>query len=498
MVTAIHEHGLSSSEERFLAFATYGDVSVLERLLADHLPQARAIAYRLLGSATDADDAIQEALVRLVKTAERYDGTVPFAAWLGQLVRGAALQLRRSAALRAGRERHPLLDREASAADSEPPGDELAAAIREAVAGLPERYRAPIELHYFAQLSQEQTALALGLKEDAVAQRMHRARERLREALRRHGIVLGVAALIATLEGRASAAEACAALPSLSPHQAASAAVQAAGSRTGRLAAILVGSAICCMICIGIVTWWPPSAPAPLPPPAVTPTVDAPTADPPRSRTWDFADGRTTGLTVTTGGWHPVIDDGIPCMETEGVRFRALIELDGLRPPLRLSLRCSPRGDPRNPGQRYRLRFDWTPYIEAAWLNDLDPEIVVEGPRPGTDFVPFYRQVQDLTRDALEIRVADRRSLLLFCTPGDDARLALDVVGRFRLSGLRIEEIGEADLADHSTYRRSVEAIAPELRHGTRPLDLRAPSTGQRPSVTFWRADRDGPFPEDP
>ena len=52
---------------------------------------------------------------------------------------------------------------------------------------LPERFRAPVVLHYFEGLSTEATAQRLGCARGTVLSRLARARERLRRRLERRG-----------------------------------------------------------------------------------------------------------------------------------------------------------------------------------------------------------------------------------------------------------------------------------------------------------------------
>ena len=88
----------ASLEQRFLRFARKGDGAVLEGLFRESVDEAYTLARRLLGHADDAEDAVQEAYLQLVRTAGGYDGSVPFRAWLGRLVYTASLHLRRGRA----------------------------------------------------------------------------------------------------------------------------------------------------------------------------------------------------------------------------------------------------------------------------------------------------------------------------------------------------------------------------------------------------------------
>lgn len=174
-------------------WAASSDRPALERALAAAADPAYAQALRLLGRASDAEDATQEALVQLVRSARRYDPARPFRPWLARLVHDACSRLLRSDRRRRRHEAQAVVDASAVPAEVD------AEAVRAAVLALPEGMRAAVELHYLAGLSQAETAASLGIAENACAVRLLRARDRLRGLLRRRGIDAVPAAVIAVL-----------------------------------------------------------------------------------------------------------------------------------------------------------------------------------------------------------------------------------------------------------------------------------------------------------
>jgi RNA polymerase sigma factor (sigma-70 family) len=194
---------VSNPDQLFLAYARDRDVHALESVLEFALQRAFAHARRMLGNAADAEDAVQEAVVRLVQTAHRYNGSVRFEAWLGRLVHDAAVRVMQAGARRSRRERDAQGFTPPRAAGDH---DQVADKVRTAVGALPERYRAPIDLHYFAGLSTRDGAAALGMTENAFKVRLHRGRERLRSVMQRRGLAVSATVLVAALlEAPASA-----------------------------------------------------------------------------------------------------------------------------------------------------------------------------------------------------------------------------------------------------------------------------------------------------
>lgn len=171
------------------------DRAALERLMAASLDRAYSQARWTLGNAADAHDAVQEALLQIMHSAHRYDPARPFAPWLARHVHDACCRLRWRAR-RAWAREQAVAQPTASA-----PGESLDhETVRASVAALPERDRAAIELHYWAGLSQAETARELGVSENALAVRLHRARERLRGLLERRGIVTAPAGIVVILQ----------------------------------------------------------------------------------------------------------------------------------------------------------------------------------------------------------------------------------------------------------------------------------------------------------
>ena len=131
MTTATNEPAPFSDHlgAAFRAAWTARDAPALEAVIARLLPDALAQARRRLGHAADADDAVQQACLTLLRTAGRYDGRVPLRAWFARLVHGAVQHDQRA---RMRRRRHEAAVPAPAAPDPHDP--ELLAQVRAAVA----------------------------------------------------------------------------------------------------------------------------------------------------------------------------------------------------------------------------------------------------------------------------------------------------------------------------------------------------------------------------
>ena len=162
--------------------------------------RAQEVAWRfsllVCGGADDAEDAMQEALLKTYRYATRIREPEAFRTWLYRTVRNACLMRRRR---RVDEPAHVLsIDEVLPAADGhavhEPVDrakrpDELAInaqlrrQLRRALAKLPRPYRAIVFLREIEGLSTREVAEVVGVSEANVKTRLHRARLFLRKAL---------------------------------------------------------------------------------------------------------------------------------------------------------------------------------------------------------------------------------------------------------------------------------------------------------------------------
>nr|MBA2481177.1 sigma-70 family RNA polymerase sigma factor [Planctomycetota bacterium] len=185
---------VASPEDRFLRYARERDAAELDALLQEYVGRCYAQARRITGRDHLAEEAVQEACLKLIATAGRYDGSVPFAAWLGKLVANAAIDQLRGTRRRARHERASA--REPVAAEPTASDDERFDHLRTALDELPERYRRALIIHYIAGLDHRQTAKALGVPTGTFAARISRGKDRLRARMARIGSTTGAVTLI--------------------------------------------------------------------------------------------------------------------------------------------------------------------------------------------------------------------------------------------------------------------------------------------------------------
>lgn len=152
--------------------------ALVEQLYRDAGRQLVLAAYALTGNVADAQDAVQEAFVKAFDRPSRVVAADNPVAWMRTVTINIARgRYRRNRRLK-------VLMRRLPEPDAVIPGlapDRVA--VLTAIAKLPDSQREAIALHYFADLTVEDIASALGTPAGTVKSRLKRARDALAELL---------------------------------------------------------------------------------------------------------------------------------------------------------------------------------------------------------------------------------------------------------------------------------------------------------------------------
>ena len=184
--------GQAILRERVLrpAMATEAAAPTVEALVASHSLMVFRIAYSILRSHHDAEDAAQECFLRVLKYKDRLGEVENVKTWLARVAWTSALDKRRS--------RHPavslsdegtgggvqqsLVDGSA-APDEQMAGRQMQQMLARLIAGLPEKLRLPLELSTVQELNSAEIAEVMKIPEGSVRTRLFRARKQLKEKL---------------------------------------------------------------------------------------------------------------------------------------------------------------------------------------------------------------------------------------------------------------------------------------------------------------------------
>jgi len=181
----VPDHETHPDESSLVRRARGGDRDAYAALVRRHQAVALRVAA-LAGPAAEAEDAVQEAFVKAHRNLRRYDERRPFRPWLLAIVANEARSRGRSAQRAAA-----LTDRAAAyaAAGGGASAEESAlqrigaGPLAAAVATLRSDEQELLVCRYVLDLSEEETAAALGVRRGTVKSRTSRALARLRTTL---------------------------------------------------------------------------------------------------------------------------------------------------------------------------------------------------------------------------------------------------------------------------------------------------------------------------
>ncbi|MCB0554821.1 MAG: sigma-70 family RNA polymerase sigma factor [Phaeodactylibacter sp.] len=142
------------------------------------------IILRIVGSEVVAEEALQEALLKIWQKAEQYDPEKGrLFTWMAQLCRNTAVDTLRSSQFKKGNKTESLPDivYNNSALSENPVTSDPA--LRKVVGQLEEKNRQIIDLLYFQDLTQKEASEALGIPLGTVKTRARKAMEQLRKVL---------------------------------------------------------------------------------------------------------------------------------------------------------------------------------------------------------------------------------------------------------------------------------------------------------------------------
>ena len=172
---------MDASEREQYRAAIHGDREAFEMIIRTHSRTLFAIAYGILQNREEAEDVVQDALVKAWKTRWRVRDPEKFPAWLATIARHRAHDIFRR------RRTVPLstIDEVIEPSSTvEPNSTELDQQLRSALAALPELHRAALTLRYFEEMDYRSIENILGLSNGALRGILGRALASMRKELR--------------------------------------------------------------------------------------------------------------------------------------------------------------------------------------------------------------------------------------------------------------------------------------------------------------------------
>ncbi len=166
-----------------------GETSVFEELYRRHATRLYNLAYRMSGTAADAEDLLQEVFLQAFRKLPTFRGESALGTWLYRLALNLCLDHVRSRQARTGKLTDSLDDEDAAVppVKAREPADLVVDRmdLERAIAELPPSYRAAFILHDVQGFEHHEVADLLAIAEGSSKSLVHKARLRLRTLLGR-------------------------------------------------------------------------------------------------------------------------------------------------------------------------------------------------------------------------------------------------------------------------------------------------------------------------
>lgn len=180
-------------EGRLVRLSRNGDRQAFEELVNMYQDKIYHLAYRMLNFSSEAEDVVQDTFLRVYMNLDRYDENQKFSTWIYRIATNLCIDRLRK------RKPNYSLDAEMPdgegsdwysllKSDQETPEEEIVLSetqgqIRQAISGLPEKYKSVVVLRYFHDMSLQEIGEVLNMPVTTVKTRVHRGREFLRKKL---------------------------------------------------------------------------------------------------------------------------------------------------------------------------------------------------------------------------------------------------------------------------------------------------------------------------
>ena len=184
---------MERNEQKLIERASGGDPAAFNQLMAMHEKRMYAVALRMFANREDAQDCLQEAMLRIYRAIGGFKGQSSFSTWVYRITMNTCLDELRRKKNRPSTSLDNLLDQGWSPSDGDnaPERRAIQSETRKTLAGaireLPEDMRSAIVLRDVQGYSYDEIAQMLDVNVGTIKSRISRGREKLREEIVQKG-----------------------------------------------------------------------------------------------------------------------------------------------------------------------------------------------------------------------------------------------------------------------------------------------------------------------
>lgn len=161
-----------------------GDESAMETLFRNHIEYAVHLAYLITRCSMLAEDVAQDSFIKAFRFIKGFDESKPFKPWLTKIIVNTG-----KTALKASSKYVPASVMEDAVTDTGINPEEAVVKkerhrlLLDEINSLSDKYRIPLLLKYYSELSEKEIASVLKMPQSTVKSRLYIARQRLRQKL---------------------------------------------------------------------------------------------------------------------------------------------------------------------------------------------------------------------------------------------------------------------------------------------------------------------------
>ncbi|MEA4854134.1 MAG: sigma-70 family RNA polymerase sigma factor [Christensenella sp.] len=185
-------NGTVMQEKEWILDAQKGDSEAFCALIEKYEKRIYNIAYKFMQNSSDAQDAAQDAIIKMYGNIQKFSFQSAFPTWMYRVVANTCLDLlrKKKAMITVSTEEYEnnAVSREGNP-EAEAENNDLGQNIRMAVQELNEKYRLVLVLKDMEGLKYEEVAEILKITPGTVKSRLFRAREKLRKLLMERNLI---------------------------------------------------------------------------------------------------------------------------------------------------------------------------------------------------------------------------------------------------------------------------------------------------------------------
>ncbi len=183
---------IEASDAELVVAALAGNTQAFDVLVNRYRRAMLTVAQKIVRNPADAEDVVQDALLRAFEALPQLADLNRFGAWLHSITRNRALRYYRNInRYQPQEDMEPHLNRVSDTSAADPAhiveSESTQQAVRDAIQSMPSDYQAVVELYYWAEMPQKRMAEFLSLPLTTVKWRLRKAKEMLKANLEKLG-----------------------------------------------------------------------------------------------------------------------------------------------------------------------------------------------------------------------------------------------------------------------------------------------------------------------